>query len=296
MDFTGKVCPYCKTEFKEGDDIVVCSICEMPHHKECWIENAACTTFGCTGTIVGADQYAEGVDNKSFCSKCGAPLRQGQKFCASCGTPANATGEPHFQPAGAPQQQTYAQPQQNYTQPQQTYAPQPQTYAQPQNNPQQPIPPYGAGYNPYGQQQQQTMDHDMFTFIQANQQQYASRFQKMQLSNSNISWNWCSFLFGSAWFAYRKMYGIAAAYMVVNMIASMIPGLGGLINLALWVCGGLYGDYLYKQYMDKELQIAKSMDEVNKNSYIAQKGGTSTGAVFALIGASMLLSIIITSM
>ena len=69
MDFIGKICPYCKTEFKEGDDVVVCSICEMPHHKECWIENKACTTFGCTGTIVGAEQYAEAVDNKTFCSK-----------------------------------------------------------------------------------------------------------------------------------------------------------------------------------------------------------------------------------
>ena len=63
MDFIGKVCPYCKTEFKEGDDVVVCSVCEMPHHKECWIENKACTTFGCTGTIVGAEQYID--DTKS---------------------------------------------------------------------------------------------------------------------------------------------------------------------------------------------------------------------------------------
>ena len=56
MDFIGKICPYCKTEFKEGDDVVVCSNCEMPHHKECWIENKACTTFGCTGTMSGGEE------------------------------------------------------------------------------------------------------------------------------------------------------------------------------------------------------------------------------------------------
>ena len=54
-EYVGKICPYCKTELKENDDIVVCSICDMPHHKDCWIENQGCTTFGCLGTIKAAD-------------------------------------------------------------------------------------------------------------------------------------------------------------------------------------------------------------------------------------------------
>lgn len=49
--FQGKKCPYCKSEFKEDDVIVICSVCEMPHHLSCWQENNGCTTFGCTGTI-----------------------------------------------------------------------------------------------------------------------------------------------------------------------------------------------------------------------------------------------------
>lgn len=51
--FQGKTCPFCKTPFKENDVIVVCSVCEMPHHLSCWQENNGCTTFGCTGTIKG---------------------------------------------------------------------------------------------------------------------------------------------------------------------------------------------------------------------------------------------------
>lgn len=50
-DYIGKICPYCKTAFTPEDDVVMCSACEMPHHKDCWIENRGCTTFGCTGTI-----------------------------------------------------------------------------------------------------------------------------------------------------------------------------------------------------------------------------------------------------
>ena len=52
----GKVCPYCKGVFSEDDDVVVCSECEMPHHKACWMENQGCTTFGCTGTIESPEQ------------------------------------------------------------------------------------------------------------------------------------------------------------------------------------------------------------------------------------------------
>lgn len=74
MEFVGKVCPYCKSEITEEDDIVICSVCEMPHHKECWIENKGCTTFGCTGTIMGIDyndelnsnQYSTESDNISY--------------------------------------------------------------------------------------------------------------------------------------------------------------------------------------------------------------------------------------
>ena len=53
--YIGKVCPFCRTAFEKEDDVVVCSACEMPHHKDCWIENQGCTTFGCMGTIKGLE-------------------------------------------------------------------------------------------------------------------------------------------------------------------------------------------------------------------------------------------------
>ncbi len=304
MDFTGKVCPYCKTEFKEGDDIVVCSICEMPHHKDCWIENKACTTFGCTGTIVGAEQYADAVENGSFCSKCGAPMKEGQKFCATCGTPAGATGEPHFRVAGAyapaqngqqstymPSQTQYAPPQVQYTPPQTQYAPSQQPYAPQYSVPQSPGAQYGQGYGAYGQQQQ-NVDPDFYSFIRSNQTYYASSFQKMQATNSSASWNWCSFLFSAYWLAYRKMYGIAAAYAVVSFVLGLIPGIGAVLGFAMSICAGIFGNHFYKQYVDGELQIARNMDMVNKNAYIAKKGGTSLGAVWAFIGIMFLLGLI----
>lgn len=81
-DFIRKVCPFCKTEIKEGDSIKVCSVCGIPHHEGCWEENKGCTTFGCS------EQHyvAQGTNPTDVCPNCGAALGDGQMFCAKCGT------------------------------------------------------------------------------------------------------------------------------------------------------------------------------------------------------------------
>jgi predicted amidophosphoribosyltransferase len=113
------ICPYCKTELTEADDIVCCSVCEMPHHRECWAENGGCTTFGCIGTIREANdpeaqtletyasetqgpaaQASEGQRSVAFsagermrpyggdvlfCTKCGNRQTMADNFCGQCG-------------------------------------------------------------------------------------------------------------------------------------------------------------------------------------------------------------------
>ena len=59
---------------------MVCSACEMPHHKDCWIENQGCTTFGCQGTI-------RGVDGQAY----GQMMAEGARQSAA----------PHFTPSGS---------------------------------------------------------------------------------------------------------------------------------------------------------------------------------------------------
>ena len=82
-EYVGKICPYCKTEIKEGEDVKVCPECGIPHHAACWEENKGCTTFGCK-----EQHYEEQHTNPTdVCVKCGAPLGDGQDFCPKCGTP-----------------------------------------------------------------------------------------------------------------------------------------------------------------------------------------------------------------
>lgn len=82
-NYIGKVCPFCKTEIKEGDAVKVCPACGIPHHEGCWEENKGCTTFGCS------EQHyeAQGTNPTDVCPNCGATLGDGQAFCPKCGTP-----------------------------------------------------------------------------------------------------------------------------------------------------------------------------------------------------------------
>ena len=85
-EYVGKICPYCKTEIKEGEEVKVCPECGIPHHAACWEENKGCTTFGCK-----EQHYEEQHTNPTdVCQNCGAPLGDGQEFCPKCGTPKNA--------------------------------------------------------------------------------------------------------------------------------------------------------------------------------------------------------------
>ena len=119
-DYIGKICPYCKTGFTSEDEVVVCSQCEMPHHKECWIENQGCTTFGCMGTIKAADGSATSVTATQmnyddggyvFCTQCGTRTSSSSAFCTNCGNRLAATpAAPTYQTPAAPVYPTPAAP------------------------------------------------------------------------------------------------------------------------------------------------------------------------------------------
>ena len=185
--YTGKTCPYCKTPIVEDDDVVVCSVCEMPHHKDCWVENQGCTTFGCLGTITApqndrprptsAQNYETiqfggqaPAQQSVFCHRCGAKNPQESQFCVNCGT---AIRRP------AP-----AQP----VQPQ--YAP-PNPYAQTAQ-------PYGAAAP--------VAESDLALLVGTNSEYYIPAFNTMRMQGQKIGWNWSAFLIAPYWMLYRKMY------------------------------------------------------------------------------------------
>lgn len=272
--FVNKVCPYCKTQFKEDDEVVVCSQCEMPHHKECWMENKGCTTFGCMGTIdvpksnISSDEVEELslVKYSKFCPKCGTPNENNKPFCAKCGSNLEKTdtdsAAPRFTPSQDNQALTYQQPQtyqqQMYQQPQ-TY--QQQTYQQPQ---------IYAQMNGLG-----GLDPDLVMMIgDKNKEYYVEKFSKIKSTGKTSAWNWPAFLFTPIWLLYRKMYaygaGILGGLILLNFI---LPALMVIAEIACSVIFGIIGNNLYLQELEKKVAQVKFLQEPLRSQFILKNKG-----------------------
>lgn len=303
-NYIGKTCPYCKTEFKEGDDIVVCSSCDMPHHKDCWIENQGCTTFGCMGTIKSADGGANTVtateisfdDTSSsshvFCTKCGAQNSSESSFCSKCGNSLRATSSaPVYTQANPANTNPYAYTQQNYN-PQPTYT-QP-TYSQPyqQNN-------YYNQNNTYGQQNYYSqnagaIDADVVAMVGTKQEYYIPKFQQMKTQNKKTSWNWVAFFFTPYWFMYRKMYGYGFATLGVAFLITLINApIFSFLSLGGYITMGIFANYIYMQWLEKHANQVKTMNEPFRTQFIQKNGGVNSMALtLTIIGWVVLVGLV----
>ena len=296
-DYVGKVCPYCKTPFKEGDDIVICSVCEMPHHKDCWVDNQGCTTFGCSGTIKSpgdaspdeSDFEIELYDDQDisdnpktsapsdciYCTRCETQNYSTSAFCCRCGN----------QLANIPS-------------PQQT----PPKYSTSPSNSN----PYGyvqTGYYPgnenYGAQNLNASfssgnESNVEMLIGKNAEYYIPKFNEMKARNTKSSWNWCAFLFTPYWMIYRKMYGYGAAVLGGMFLLSLIGGLFlSLLSLAAYIVFGILGNYVYMQTLEKKAAQMDMLSGGYKTEYANKNGGTnSTATVLTIIGYAILTTII----
>ena len=261
-DYIGKICPYCRTELREDDEIVICSSCEMPHHKDCWIENKGCTTFGCQGTVSGIefasdvsissapkysirDAVQEQIVNRraSFCGKCGASLVDAVAFCSKCGTPIRAVQvrvSSEFASTG--------------------------------------------------------LDPEMGAYIGNESDNYLKVFSDMKGQHKNYSWNWPAFFLAPFWFLYRKMYVPGGALLAVYFLLTLIEGaVGEVLLTVVAIITGIFANYFYMQTLEQKLARGRSLREPQRSQYIAAQGGTNlivailAAAIYVLICAVVLL-------
>ena len=288
-DYTGKICPFCKTEFKPSDNIVVCSECDMPHHKDCWIENQGCTTFGCLGTIKSADNTATSVtatqmnydDSKTaaagavvYCTKCGAQNSATSSFCSKCG---NRLTTGFQQERQAP---VYTQANPTSTNP---YA-----YVSQQSN------YYSNGYSGYQSNQSVGIDAEIQQLIGPKTEYYIPKFQELKSQNKQTSWNWPAFLVAPYWMIYRKMYGYGAALLGFSFILSLIgSGFLSLLSLGGYVAIGIFANSIYMKFLENKATQVKSMTEPYRSQYISQNSGVNTTAtVLTIVGYALLVIIL----
>lgn len=288
-DYTGKICPFCKTEFKPNDEIVVCSECDMPHHKDCWVENQGCTTFGCLGTIKAADNTATSVTQNQmnyeevrntastavvYCTKCGAQNSSTSSFCSKCGNKLTTGFEQERQ---AP---VYTQANPINTNP---YA-----YVNQQSN-------YSAnGYGNYQSYQTPGLDSEIQQLIGAKAEYYIPKFQELKSQNKKTSWNWAAFLVTPYWMIYRKMYGYGAGVLGATFLLSLIgSGFLSLLVFAGYIVLGIFGNNIYMKFLENKANQARTMSEPYKTQFIIKNGGVNTTAtVLTLIGYALLIIIL----
>lgn len=290
-EYIGKVCPYCKTPFIESDEIVVCSICDMPHHKDCWIENQGCTTFGCMGTIKAVDgsptsvtatslQYnAEAVQTPTtqtptvqtptaeyvYCAHCGTQNASTSLFCCKCGSRlqhfSQRSSEADFAPAGvAPQD--------------------PPDFAQ----------AYRQSYR--SQHTSQDMDSEYAAYIGVKSEYYVPVFNKLKIQNKKNAWNWCAYLFAPYWFIYRKMYAYGVATFAAAFALSFLGQIGFIASFGGKIAIGILGNHAYMRQIEKNMQNGRDLTEPYKSQHISKTGGVNTTATILAVACFEILTLI----
>lgn len=257
--YVGKICPYCKGTFTADDDIVVCSDCEMPHHKDCWISNKGCTTFGCSGTIQGIDievdygissapkyeqrndgVYGNAPETPAFCSRCGNHLDMGNGFCSKC---------------GAPVVQSYS------------------------NNRNQAINSFTtkitSEFNSAMKrfETSDVLDQEMPEFIGTKAEYYMTQFGQLKMNKKYNSWNWVAFLISPFWCLYRKMYVQGGIILGISFLLSLIGGIfATIISWGMWAVVGVFANYFYMYDLEKRIRNGKILQGPGKYNYIQKYG------------------------
>lgn len=291
-DYTGKICPFCKAKFKPDDEIVVCSECDMPHHKDCWVENQGCTTFGCLGTINAADnvvtsfttQQINYKDTRSesttavvYCTRCGTPNANTSSFCSECGNRLT-TFAPTAQALVYTQSNPMNSNQYDYVNQQNTAYQQQSSYSY-------------AGYSTY---QGANVDTVIQQLVGTKTEYYIPKFQELKAKNTQTSWNWPAFLVTPYWMIYRKMYGYGAGVIAISFVLSL-TGSGFLFLLLLggYITLGIFANNIYMKFLEGKAAQAKSIREPFRTQFIVRNSGVNTTATVLMIVGYVLLMIIL---
>ncbi|MDR0433763.1 MAG: DUF2628 domain-containing protein [Gracilibacteraceae bacterium] len=138
-------------------------------------------------------------------------------------------------------------------------------------------------YGSYGSHGWEYSNADMAAFIDKSQPYYMEKFDYFSRGNK-LSWNWCAFLFGVAWLAYRKMYKYTLIFVVLSIgLTAIIPQEYTGLSLVVPVVTGLIGNYLYMLHAQTKMRTAAEFsDQIERINYIRRSGGVSWRAVVAV--------------
>lgn len=255
-------CKICNLTITSYDNVKVCPDCGECYHKSCYELN------GCINPNCKKDNQvkkcsgcnSELANDAQFCTYCGKKVEIEANICKHCGNEYD--------------------PNSNFC----------------------PICGFNVNSHKNGDislesVEAKTENNDLNDFIQDKSDYYKSKFKEMEVSKKKVTWNWCAFLFGQAWYIYRKMWIPAIIFLLINtgLTALDFYGLIGenfvlIIDMAIWVFNGMFGNYIYMQYVNNNLKKLKDLDEDQKFYYCKRKGGTSIGILIFFLIVGMVIS------
>ena len=211
-----------------------------------------CST--CGATLAKEEVVNEVPVSSLICSKCGTDNSEGSLFCSNCGN--TLTKEKVVNE----------------------------------------VPVREAAYtkNTYNEHSSSTSytDSELSLFLEKNQPYYMEKFKTMEKTADKKSWNWSAFLCHFYWMFYRKMYIEGIVFIVGNFILGLIPFIGWILNIAAWVCCGIFGNYFYYEHTKKKFVEISCLDSSMRDMLIQKKGGTNIILPIVLLVILVVIGII----
>ena len=191
--YEGLDCPVCEKPFVDGEDIVVCPQCGLPHHRACWAQVGKCFADSKHGT---AEQWSrKAIDvpvdasqdrPKQVCPHCKNEIEDTSDRCMRCGS--------------------LLKPQEWQN------APAPRT----------PVPFGAQSAESYSSAERigSANAADVAAVVGNNTMYYMDRFRRIERGQSG-GWNWAAFLLAPFWLFYRKQYLLGAVYLIMRLLSNI---------------------------------------------------------------------------
>ena len=93
---------------------------------------------------------------------------------------------------------------------------------------------------------------------------------------------------------YRKMYAYGAAVLGISFVLSLLgTTIGSLLSLCGYIALGIFGNYIYMNFLEKKATQVKAMNEPYKTQFVMQNSGVnSTAAILTAVGYVLLVIIL----
>lgn len=292
--YEGLTCPVCHKRFEEGDDVVACPHCGLPHHRTCWQTENKCHEEAAHGTDkqwTREQATAEATKghippegqpkNDRICPHCYTRNAEFAEFCTHCG---RSLGVQEWHSA-APESDAYS--------------------------------PFFTVSSPMVS----TEEQELSALVGVNTQYYIPRFRHIREGRSG-GWNWAAFLLGPLWLFYRKQYLLGTVMFVFQTILDiaamwlMLPintavteadallAMGqmmdnpmmfpatclSLLLLIAHLLLGAKGNHLYLHHCTKRIQSIRDRVPDLSTAELGSFGGVSVGAAVLIYLLSSLLS------